>query len=283
MARRADARGRAFAVALTIACALATAPAAADSQVYRPAHRLAGELLPIAEAALAGEGSVVADEGTNSLVLVGPRPALARTLELLAQQDRALRNVVVHYETRRVGDLEAEGVRVAWQVDTGSVRVGNVVLPRPGTAVVVRPEAGGGREQGTQQGMLRVLEGQTGRIASGVEVPVVSRRWTRFGVEESVGTVQADSGLDVTPRVMGDGRVRLELAPFDARVAGAHAAGPVVARSGAQTSVSVAPGEKVVVGSLARGATTTSGDVFSGAARSRASEENVLVVWVEID
>jgi type II secretory pathway component HofQ len=280
---RANARRRAFAAASLLGCVLAAGQAAAESQVYRPAHRLAGELLPLAQAALAGEGSVVADEGTNSLVLIGSRPALARTLQLLAQQDRALRSVVVHYETHRVGDLEAEGIRVAWQVESGSVRVGNVVLPRPGTAVAVRPEAGGERAEGSQRGLLRVLEGQSGRIASGVEVPVVSRRSTRFGVEESVGYVQAESGLEVTPRVMGDGRVRLELAPFDARLRGGLGAGPVVERSGAQTSVTLAPGEKVVVGSLARGASAASGDVFSGVARTRSNEESVLVVWVEVD
>jgi len=278
-----NAMRRAVALAISLACALAGARASADSQVYRPAHRLAAELLPLAEAALAGEGSAVADEGTNSLVLVAPRPALARALELLAQQDRALRSVVVHYETQRVGDLEAEGARVAWQLDAGSVRVGNVVLPGRGTAVAVQPEAGGRRERDTQQGMLRVLEGQSGRIASGVEVPVVSRRATRFGVEESVVHLQADSGLDVTPRVLGDGRVRLELAPFDARVGAGLGAGPVVARSGAQTSVTVAPGEQVVVGSHASAATHGSGDLFSGAARSRTSEQSVLVVWVEVE
>src|SRR5262249_42676935 len=62
---------------LWLALALVLArPAAADSVVYRPRSRLAEELLPLADAALAGEGRAVVDPGTNSLVLLGPRPAL---------------------------------------------------------------------------------------------------------------------------------------------------------------------------------------------------------------
>ena len=262
---------------------LVSAPAAADSLVYRPQQRLASELLPIAQAALAGEGTAAADAGTNSLVLVGPGPALDRALELLAQQDRALRNVVVHYESRRLDELEAEGVRVDWQVAAGALRVGNVVLPRRDSAVAVRPEARGGREQGGVQGMLRVLEGQPGRIAAGVELPVTTRTLTPYGAREDTSPVQLASGFEVIPRVMGDGRLRLEIAPFHDRVASRVVGGVVVERSGSQTSVTLSPGERVVVGSLARDSASSRGSLFSGFSSDRSREERVIVVWAEVD
>jgi type II secretory pathway component GspD/PulD (secretin) len=269
-------------VAVALACAFAT-QAAAESRVYRPQQRLASELLSLAEAALAGEGRAVADAGTNSLVLVGPAAALARALELLAAQDRALRNVVVHYESQRVDELASEGVRVDWQVVAGDLRVGNLLRPARDSSVSVRPEAGSGRVRGGSQGMLRVLEGQSGRIAAGVELPVTLRTRTAFGVREESSLVEVASGFEVTPHVMGDGRVRLDLAPFDDRVAGSVAGGPVVRRSGSQTSITLAPGEKIAIGGLARDSASERGDLTSGTRNERAREENVTVVWVELD
>ena len=275
---------RALGCALVLAlAALVSAPAVADSLVYRPKQRLASELLPLAQVALAGEGTAAADAGTNSLVLVGPGPALDRALELLAQQDRALRNVVVHYESRRLDELESEGVRVAWQVVAGDVRVGNLALPRRDSVVAVRPEAGHGREQGGVQGMLRVLEGRPGRIAAGVELPVTTRTLTPYGVREDTTPVQVASGFEVIPHVMGDGRVRLDIAPFDDRVAGRVVGGPVVLRTGSEMSVSVVPGERVAVGSLVRDSASSRGSLFSGVGSDRSREERVIVVWVEVD
>jgi type II secretory pathway component HofQ len=259
----------------------AAAPAAADSMVYRPRHRLASELLPLAETALAGEGSAAVDAGTNSLVLLGPGPALDRALELLAEQDRALRNVVVHYESRRMDELEAEGLRVDWQVVSGKVRVGNVRLSRSETTVAVRPAGEQERDRGSVQGMLRVMEGQPGRIAAGVEVPVATHTLTPYGVREDAEVVEAASGFDVTPHLLGDGRVRLEIAPYEARLAPPTLGGPVIERAGAQTTVTVAPGEKVALGSLARDS-ASSGWGFLGFGRKQSREARVLLVWVEL-
>jgi len=263
--------------------ALAAATAAADTLVYRPRSRLAEELLPLAQAALAGEGNAVVDPGTNSLVLLAPAPALARARALLEQQDQALHNVVVHYESRRASELASAGLRVDWQVASGALRVGNVLAPGAGSFVAVRPEAGEARERGGSQGMLRVLEGQPARIAAGVEVPVTTRSVSRYGVQTSTAFVQAQSGFDVLPRVLGDGRVRLDIAPFDARVTGSAGGLPVVARSGSATSVTVAPGDRVVVASLAGDSSASGAGLASGGSTSRSHDEQFLVVWVEIE
>jgi len=270
---------RALAAALV---ALAAAAAAADTLVYKPRSRLAEELLPLAQAALAGEGNAVADPGSNSLVLIGPAGALAQARALLEQQDQALRNVVVHYESRRASDLASSGVRVAWQAANGGVRVGNVFVPGAGNAVAVRPEAGEGRQQGGSQGMLRVLEGQPARIAAGVDVPVVTRSVSRWGVETNTALVAAESGFEVVPRVLGDGHVRLEVSPFDARVAGGAPGRPVIARSGGATSVVVAPGERAAIASLGS-ARSTSAAGLSGGGTTTSNDELLLVVWVELE
>jgi type II secretory pathway component HofQ len=270
-------------MAAAVAVLALAAAAAADMRVYKPRHRLAAELLPLAEVALAGDGSAAVDAGTNSLVLLGPAPALARAVALLEQQDRALRNVVVHYESRRAADLESQGIRVAWQASAGAARVGNVIAPDRDSFVAVAPEAARDRGRGGTQGVLRILEGQTGRIAAGVEVPVTTRSIDRRGVRETTSFVTAATGFEVTPRPLADGRVHLEFAPYEERIGGSLHAGPVVERSGAASSITVAPGETVILGGLARETSARGDDTFSGSSDRSARDEQLLMVRVELE
>ena len=157
---------------------LAPAASAAERkvQIYRPLTRSAAELLAPAQAALGDAGSVGVDAGTNALVLIGDASAVEAALGVLAQLDRPLATVVLHYESERLEDLAARGIRVAWSVSAGSFRVGNVHAP-PGTDLVaVRPFAIAGRAQSRLAGMLRVQDGQVGRIETGTAVPIVHSR-----------------------------------------------------------------------------------------------------------
>lgn len=250
--------------------------------VYRPQHRLAAELLPIAEVALAGEGSAALDAGTNALILVGDGAALARARALLEQQDRALRNVVVHYASSTLSELSAAGVRVDWRVVAGDVRIGTLVGPGGGSAVRVRPEAERRTGERSFAGTLRILEGQSGEILTGSEVPVTTREAGPWGVRETTSFVAADSGFRVTPHVQGDGRVRLELSPFEGRIGATRGAVPVVERSAATTTLVLAPGEEAVLGGLT-GASASREAGTRGARGSSAREETLLRVRVEVE
>jgi len=251
-------------------------------ELYRPKHRLAEELLPLAQTALAGQGNAAVDAGTNSLLLVGDGPALRRALELLAQQDRALRNVVLHYESRTANELDAAGIRVAWGTATGSFRIGNARVPEGGAHLFVEPELSQLRGSGTFGGTLRVLEGQSGQIATGVDVPVTTLRSSRFGVEERTSFASADSGFWVTPRVLGDGSVRLDFAPFDARIAGQMRAGLVVEHSGAETTITAKPGDTVALAGLSTAVSVRGADA-AGAQRSSLSGERIMLLRVELE
>ena len=63
--------------------------------VYEVRHRVAEELLPLAETAMAGEGRVAVDRRTNALVLSGSRQAVASALSLLGALDVRARTVVL--------------------------------------------------------------------------------------------------------------------------------------------------------------------------------------------
>lgn len=261
---------------------LCATTAHAELELYRPQHRPAAELLPLARTALAGEGTAAIDPGGNALLLQGEPAALRRTRELLAQLDRALQSVVLHYESREQDTLEALGIRIVWQVDTGSLRIGNVRFPGDTTRVVIAPEARREQVRSEESGMLRVLDGHTASLASGVLVPVTTRHAHPWYRTEHTQLVDASSGIQVTPRVLPDGAVRLALEPFSARVTGTTRAGPVLERSGASTTVVVRPGETVAIAGLDTATRQQAADL-SGVTREHARSERVLLVRVELD
>jgi hypothetical protein len=135
-----------------------------------------------------------------------------------------------------------------------------------------------------RRGVLRVLEGRTGELATGLEVPASAARSGPWGYEASTVRVSAESGFLVTPRLLDGGRrVRLALEPFEARLAGATVEGLVVARSGASTAIELAPGETVVFGRLEEVLDARGVDPLAGAARLRGGAERLLLVRVELD
>ena len=124
-------------------------------------------------------------------------------------------------------------------------------------------------------GSVRVLEGEWGRIATGNEIllPIGSRRYP------DAVRVAAESGLEVRPRILGDGRVRLDLRPFQ----GSLGRGGVVTRSGADTTLIVTPGETAVVGGLGGSRSSQSRSLLSGGGQSQSARQQVLLVTVQVD
>jgi type II secretory pathway component HofQ len=256
--------------------AAAEALAAPAAEVYRAKHRTAEELLPYAEATLGGEGRAIADAGTNSVVLISERrDLLASALALLATQDRGLRTVVLEYESKSASELEAQGIRVRWGVDSGVLRVGNLLVPPDSARVVIAPS--GRSERGTSSfaGSVRILEGGAGRIATGRSVPVTTRQ--RYG--KTTTLVAADSGLEARARVLGDGRVQLELRPFEGRFQSDGS----IATADAATTLVVEPGKTVVIGGIEGSRGAASLDAFSGAEQQATHDERVLTITARVE
>jgi type II secretory pathway component GspD/PulD (secretin) len=264
---------------LAFACAtlfVALAAAAERSfHVYRPLSRTAAELEAPAQAALGSEGSASVDPGSNALVLIGEPRAIEATLALLAELDRARPTVVLHYESRRLADLEASGVRIAWRIHGGDVRIGNVHAPPGVDLLAIRPFALRRKRSASLAGILRIQDGQSGRIETGSVVPVVESRspW-----ESRVTTLNATSGFEAHPRVMADGRVRVALQPFDGRLA----RDGTMHVSGASTEVVLEPGETVAIGGLTQPRVEHRAGT-SGAAKARRYDDWLLLLRTELE
>jgi type II secretory pathway component HofQ len=162
-------------------------------------------------------------------------------------------------------------------VSTGGVRIGNLIVPPGHSRVRVAAQAERGRASGSLGGTLRILEGQSGRIATGETVPLTTRR----GWEESTTLVPADSGLEASVRVLGDGRVWLELRPFEARFQRDGRIGT----SEASTTLIVVPGKTVVIGGLsgAQGAASLDAGAGAGAGRRGERSQSVLTITARIE
>jgi type II secretory pathway component HofQ len=269
--------GRNLGSALALALAIGASAAQAERtvHVYRPQSRSAAELVAPAQAALGDEGSATLEPGTNALVLIGEPHALEAALGLLAELDRPAQTVVLHYESQRLEDLEARGIRIDWSVSAGSVRIGNVHAPPGVDLLAIRPFDVRAEGSSRLAGMLRVQDGQSGRIETGTSVPFVQHvsPW-----ESQVGYASAASGFEATPRVQGDGRVRVALHPFEGELG--H--GGAIRSGGADTDVTVKPGEVVAVGSLGRTRERSSRGL-GGAASEQRYEEWVLLLRVELE
>lgn len=265
-------------VVLVSVLALLPCPAFAQRrvEVYKMKYRTAEELLPIVQTLLAGSGNAALDRGTNSLVLMGDPAAVGEALDLLGAQDRRLRSVVLHYDTKRVRDLEAQGFDVRWTLEAGDFRIGNVRRPPgAGSSVSVRAEDVERHADESFSGLVRVMEGETGRIEMGQTVPYTTR--DRWGVSTQMLT--AATGFEARPRILGDGRVQVDLEPF----AGRFGRGGRIETSGASTVVIVTPGETVAVGGMGRASEASNVEIPSGAERSRTQDDSVLLLRVDVE
>jgi type II secretory pathway component GspD/PulD (secretin) len=261
---------------------LAVAASAQSVRVYKAKYRTAEELAPLLAGAVGGETHVVADRRTNAIVLSGSQSEIASALALLDTLDVRAHTVVLRYEARSASELAAEGVRVSWRAGS-ALRIGDVGWPSSPAALAIGVESQASHRTKNLVGQLRILEGQSGRIASGATLPITTRRVQhgRRGstlVEEETSYVTAESGFEASPRVLGDGKVELALRPFDASLRRDGA----VERTGADTVLVLEPGATVALGGMVREESVRQG-TFSGGGASGGSQESLLLVTVEVE
>ncbi len=264
-----------FAVSLVLLFLAAPSAGERAIEIYKASNRTAAELLPLAETAMAGEGSAALDSGTNSIILMGPPAAVERTLTLLRQQDQKRRMVVMRYESKRVDELAAKEIRVDWSAGSGSVRVGNVIYPGEETGVRVSGRAIQSHGEDSLSGILRVMDGEEGHIGRGRSVPVHSG-----GILTSSTTfVSAERGFTARPRILGEDRVQVEITPTDDTVDD-HGR---VEFTGATTTVTVKAGETVALGGISRSSDEHQMGSRVITASAAAKEERVLLLTVDIE
>lgn len=271
--------GIGFAILLALFLASSLAQAERKLHFYKAQHRTAEELLPIAEAALGEAGSATLDSRTNSLLLIGSAESIAAALQILAQQDTKLRSVVIHSAIKRTQDLHTAGFDVRWSIEAGDFRIGNALPIGSGSHVEVRV----GEIDRTQKldfsSMVRVLEGNSATISTGTTLPIHVHHHHHGHAHDVTAFVSAASGVDAKPRILGDGRVQLDINPYQEEVTPSG----VVHATGAVTTVTLKPGELLTIGGIDQSRSETTTSITSGASTAEAHDEQVLLLRVEIE
>ncbi len=201
---------------------------------------MASELLPYAELSMGNEGKAQLDTNRNAILLVGDDASIARTLSLLKAQDTAARTIQLLYEHISREELREHDLNIQWRGNYGHIILGEGrPVPQEGLYVRLRERQRSGTDR--FQGQLMILEGQSGRIATGRSVPIQTRS-KKHGTHTEF--VEAESGFEATPTVLGSGKIRLELRPFRAEVQ----PDGKIAFTEASTIIVLSPEESIVLG-----------------------------------
>ncbi len=251
-----------------------------ESRVYTPRHRAASELVELIRTLPSDDVRVAADLATNSVVLVGERERIDDFVDTLRILDRPARTLILHYAAIDAGDLDPGAGGSAWQVSADGFRVRSVQADEVGRWSGRSYAARAGRDQDFA-GTLRLVEGQTGRLVSGRDLPLertgfgwLTGRW--IGVD---GYVPVESGLEARASILADQRVRLGLRAF---VEGGRDARSELDRTHAESVLVVEPDTQVVV-AAARAEPVGEGAVRRSArSRRDGRESRALIVRVEV-
>lgn len=278
---------------------LSALPAAAKRrvEVYAARHRTAEELLPLAATAIGDEGEVALDAGTNTLVLIGSPTAVAEALALLASQDRRLRTLVLSQTTRRSRELTAQGLSIRWQAKSGAFRVGQLGPAQPAhgpgpasagssaASSTASARSDDGAELRAMEAMrsleasmtakMRVTEGSRTRIETGTTVPytVVGRSGP------STQWVDATSGFEASARILGDGRVQVDIASFARELL----PGGALDGTAGSNVVTLEPGVLVAIGGLRSDRAVGRTETGSGQNRGRSTDETILLLRADVE
>lgn len=267
---RSSSNGLAVILAAALMLSFPSLPATAQRrvEVYPARHRTAEELLPLASTAIGDEGEVALDAGTNTLVLIGSPTAVAEALALLASQDRRLRTIVLRQTTRRSRELSAQGLSIRWQAKTAAFRVGRLDAELRVREAMRSLEA-------SMTAKMRLTEGSRTRIETGTTVPytVVGRSGP------STQWVDATSGFEASARILGDGRIEVDLASFARELLPGGALGGTTGSN----VVTLEPGVLVAIGSLDSERALDRQQTGSDQVRIRSNDETILLLRADVE
>jgi type II secretory pathway component HofQ len=277
-------------LALLLSVPLAVLAADMVLEVVPLKHRLADELLPTLRALVAPGGTVT---GLNDQLVIRTTPDnLAELERVLGALDTPLRQlrITVTQDISAQADVRSDELSVRLRAGDARAAVGGPP-GGPGARLGVGGEDGRvdyrnfstrGREDRGNTHFVTAVEGSPAFIAAGqvVPLPTQSAVLTPYGaaVQESIGYRDVGAGFYVTPRLGGDGRVTLEVAPFSERLT--RGGGGTIDARGLTTTVSGRLGEWIALGGAAESFAARGGGI---AYSTREQGADRYDVWVKVE
>jgi len=245
-------------------CLIATAAIGQSLEIIDLKHRSAQELLPALQPLVAQGGSLSGQD--YKLFVRTTSQNLAELRRVIAQLDRAPRQLLVSVRNATRQQIEREGVSVSGTLSTEGARA--------------RVDANDASSQRSGDGIasVAVLEGNSAMINNGASIPIVTAVVARGGRRPLIGaqTEYRDlaNGFVVTPRVSGD-RVILDVS----QRAQSYRNG-VIDNQELQTQASGRVGEWLNLGGVAESSTTTQSGI---GARQYSTQSDQRSVWIKVD
>ena len=221
---------------------------------------------------LTGQVFIVADNDSNSLMVLTPSKNFDRVKAVIAELDKPVRQVIIkvliaevtHDKTHDVGmdsSVLTNGAlkNVLTNFGVASQTTGAIAKVVTGdVTIALRALETEGKLEVLSRPQIVTSDNQTSNITVGQEVPfIVSSRTTDTG--QTVNTIQyQDIGiiLNVTAHINEEGLVIMDVAPEVSSLTGTTVpisetvSAPVFAKRSAQTRVGVQDGQTVVIGGL---------------------------------
>lgn len=200
-------RGLIAAILLLASLAASAAPVM-RIEVVSLKYRTVDDVLPVIMPLLIPEGKVT---GANNQLIIRSTPDnLRELLPVIRHLDAPARQLILYVEQ---GETHAQSSREA-TLDAaigGKNRV-EIGHPERQNSVVARIGAGSGSGQNSSSQRIQTLDGRAAQIRTGKLIPVVGATLDAYG--RPVPQIQhqsADHGIWVTPRLVGEDEVELEI------------------------------------------------------------------------
>lgn len=189
-----------------------------ELEVFRVYYRKAADLVEPLKGVASRHGRLAAEEKSNTLIVRDYPPNMAAIKRLLKKLDARPQNVritVGFVERKELRKLEME---VRWIFSDDNWSVGSVrSISGRERSLSVTPLMAPEMFDSINRQELFLLENSEGEILVGLQIPhfeYFMEYGARHGyMKESVNYKNASASFGVTPRVLGDGRIELEIAP----------------------------------------------------------------------
>lgn len=236
-----------------------------ETYIIRLSHSRAQEILTAVQPLAGDEGTIQVDTRTNSLLVRDYPENIALIDEVVKQLDIPVRQIRIEAKLLEVNSDQLRELGLQWDVNVGGanplVITGNTNLGASSAIDFTTTLTSGDLTlDGTisaleTQGVanivatpsISVLDNATGRIFMGEQIPL---RQLDVAGNVTIQLQQVGTELIVTPHIVQDDRIIMELAPKRESFRVDPSAGIIITTQEADTNVEVADGETVVIGGL---------------------------------
>ncbi len=205
------ARSRVSALALFVALSLpasALAEAVLRIEVVTLRYRTVDEVMPVVQPLLDARGRI---SGVHNQLIIRSTPAnLRELLPVIRHLDAPARQLILHVEQGESSATQSRRATLDAAIgDRNRVEIGN---PREPNSVVARIGAGSGSGENNSVQRIQTLDGRAAHIRTGKLIPIVNTAVDSYGHPVTqIEHQSADHGVWVTPRLVGQNEVELEI------------------------------------------------------------------------